>query len=142
MANEISGMTSIRALTVAKNSAQVTKPAVANVPVNNGSVYGGGQGLPPRGKQLPDQAVDTAELSEKVTEINDIIRNIQRDLAFNIDEDSGKTVIRVIDSQSGELIRQIPSEKVLAIATHLRDFQEDTVSRGEIEQGLLFSDST
>ena len=141
MANEISGITSIRALTVAKNSGQVTKPDVANVPVNNGSVYGG-ESLPPRGKELPDQAVDTAELSEKVTEINDIIRNIQRDLAFNIDEDSGKTVIRVIDSQSGELIRQIPSEKVLAIATHLRDFQEDTVSRGEIEQGLLFSDST
>ena len=142
MANEISSIASSRALTAAKSSGQVTKPDVASVSVSNGSPMSGGGGLPPRGKELPAQAVDTAELSEKVTEINDMIRNIQRDLAFNIDEDSGKTVIRVIDSESGELIRQIPSEKVLAIATQLRDFQNDTASRGEIGQGLLFSDST
>jgi len=98
--------------------------------------------LPPGGKQQPAQVVDTAEISETVTEINDIIRGVQRDLAFNVDQDSGRTIIRVIDSESGELIRQIPSEDLLAIATHLRDFQEDTVSGGEIGQGLLFSDST
>ena len=141
MANEISSIAAIRALTAAKSSGQVTKPNVATSPVNNGSVNGG-EALPPRGREVPAQVVDTAELSEKVTEINAMIRSIQRDLAFNIDQDSGKTVIRVIDSESGELIRQIPSEKVLAIATHLRDFQEDTVSGGEIGQGLLFSDST
>ena len=141
MANEISSIASIRTLTAAKNSGQVTKPDVATSPVNNAAVYGG-EALPPRGKEVPAQVVDTAELSETVTEINDIIRNIQRDLAFNIDEESGRTVIRVIDSESGELIRQIPSESLLALATHLRDFQEDTVSRGEIGQGLLFSDST
>lgn len=141
MANDISSIASIRALTAAKSSGQVTKPDVATSPVNNGTVIGGGA-LPPSGKEVPAQVVDTAELSEKVTEINDIIRSIQRDLAFNIDEDSGRTVIRVIDSESGELIRQIPSEKVLAIATHLRDFQEDTVSGNEIGQGLLFSDRT
>ena len=142
MANEISSMASIRALTAAKNSGQVTKPDVASVSVTSGSSINAGESLPPRGNEVPTQAVDTAELSEQVTEINDMIRNIQRDLAFNIDEDSGKTVIRVIDSESGELIRQIPSEKVLAIATQLRDFQDDTVGRGEIGQGLLFSDST
>jgi flagellar protein FlaG len=142
MANEISSIASIRALTVGRSSGQVAKPDVASVSVTNGSPINGGEGLPPRGKEVPSQAVDTAELSEKVTEINDMIRNIQRDLAFNIDEDSGKTVIRVIDSESGELIRQIPSEKVLAIATQLRDFQDDTVRPGEIGQGLLFSDST
>ena len=136
MANEISGITSIRALTVAKSSGQVTKPGVANTPVN------GGEELPPRGKEQPAEVVDTVDISETVTEINDIIRGIQRDLAFNVDEDSGRTVIRVIDSESGELIRQIPSESFLAIATHLRDFQDDSVSGGEIGQGLLFSDST
>ena len=136
MANEISSIGSIRALTAAKNSGQVTKPDVARAPVN------GGDALPSSGKDQPAQVVDSAEISETVTEINDIIRSVQRDLAFNVDEDSGRTVISVIDSESGELIRQIPSEDLLAIATHLRDFQEDSVSRGEIGQGLLFSDST
>ncbi len=137
MANEISSIASIRSLTAAaKNSGQVTKPDVAKSPVN------GGEALPHGGKELPAQVVDTADISETVTEINDIIRSVQRDLAFNIDEDSGRTIIRVIDSESGELIRQIPSEDFLAIATHLRGFREDTVSGGEIGQGLLFSDST
>ncbi|MDH3763583.1 MAG: flagellar protein FlaG [Gammaproteobacteria bacterium] len=137
MANEISSIATIRTLSsAAKTSGQVTKPDVANSPVNGGEV------LPPGGKQQPAQVVDTAEISETVTEINDIIRGVQRDLAFNVDQDSGRTIIRVIDSESGELIRQIPSEDLLAIATHLRDFQEDTVSGGEIGQGLLFSDST
>lgn len=98
--------------------------------------------MPPGGNGQPAPVVDTAEISETVTEINDIIRSVQRDLAFNVDEDSGRTVISVIDSESGELIRQIPSEDLLAIATHLRDFREDTVSGGDIGQGLLFSDST
>lgn len=136
MANEISSIASIRALTAAKNSGQVTKPDVAKSPVN------GGEALPSRGKELPAQVANTADISETVTEINDIIRSVQRDLAFNVDEDSGRTVISVIDSESGELIRQIPSEDLLAIATHLRGFREDTVNGGEIGQGLLFSDST
>ena len=136
MANEISSIATIRASTAAKSSAQVTKPDVARAPVNGGEI------LPPGGKEPPAPVVDSADISETVTEINDIIRSVQRDLAFNIDEDSGRTVISVIDSESGELIRQIPSEDLLAIATHLRDFREDKVSRGEIGQGLLFSDST
>ncbi len=136
MANEISSITSIRGSSAAKNSGQVTKPDVANTPVNGGEV------LPPKGNGQPAPVVETADISETVSEINSLIRSVQRDLAFNVDQDSGRTVIRVIDSESGELIRQIPSEDLLAIATHLRDFREDTVSRGEIGQGLLFSDST
>lgn len=136
MANEISSITSIRGSSAARNSGQVTKPDVANIPVN------GGEALPLKGNGQPAPVVETADISETVSEINSLIRSVQRDLAFNVDQDSGRTVIRVIDSESGELIRQIPSEDLLAIATHLRDFKEDTVSRGEIGQGLLFSDST
>ncbi|MDH3219684.1 MAG: flagellar protein FlaG [Gammaproteobacteria bacterium] len=136
MANEISSIASIRALTPAKSSGQVTKPDVARAPVDSGDVS------PSRGRELPAQVSDSAEITEAVTEINEIIRSVQRDLSFNVDEDSGKTIIRVIDSESGELIRQIPSEDILAIAIQLRDFQQDRAGRGEIGQGLLFSDST
>jgi len=84
----------------------------------------------------------TVEVRQAVSEINEIVQSVQRDLSFNMDEDSGKTVIKVVDTESGELIRQIPSEEVLAIASQLREFQEDAVSQNEIGQGLLFSDST
>ena len=137
MANEISSIASIKALSsAAKNSRQVAKPDVASLPDN------GGQALPVNGKQQPPETASTVEVRQAVGEINEIVQSVQRDLSFNMDEDSGKTVIKVVDTESGELIRQIPSEEVLAIASQLREFQEDAVSQNEIGQGLLFSDST
>ncbi len=137
MANEISSIASISASSsVAKNSRQVAKTDVATLPGK------GGEALPSTGKELPVQAVDSTRISEAVSQINVIVQSIQRDLSFNLDEDSGQTIIRVVDSESGELIRQIPSEEALAIALQLRDLQQDAVNRVEIGQGLLFSDST
>ena len=137
MANEISSIASIRALSsVAKNSRQVAKTDVATLPGQ------GGEALPSIGKELPARAADSAEIGEAVTRINEIVQSVQRDLSFNVDEDSGQTVIRVVDSGSGELIRQIPSEEALAIALQLRDLEKDAVNAGEIGQGLIFSDRT
>jgi len=137
MANEISSIASIRALSgVAKNSRQVAKTDVATLPGQ------GGEALPSIGKELPARAADSAEIGEAVTRINEIVQSVQRDLSFNVDEDSGQTIIRVVDSGSGELIRQIPSEEALAIALQLRDLQKDAVNGVEIGQGLIFSDRT
>jgi flagellar protein FlaG len=137
MANEISSIQSIRRLSgAAQNSRQVAKTDVANLPGV------GGETLPSQGNKVPSQGADSVKISEAVSQINDIVQSIQRDLSFNLDEDSGRTIIRVIDSESGALIRQIPSEEALAIAMQLRDLQKDTVSGGEIGQGLLFSDRT
>lgn len=137
MANEISSIASIKALSsAAKNSRQVAKPDVASLPEN------GGEALPVNGKQQPPETAKAVEVRQAVSKINEIVQSVQRDLSFNMDEDSGKTVIKVVDTESGELIRQIPSEEVLAIASQLREFQEDAASQNEIGQGLLFSDST
>ena len=136
MANEIAGITSIRSMAVARNSGQVAKPAVASTAAT------GGESSPPGGNGVPVQAAGSADIERTVSRINEIVQSVQRDLSFNVDQESGRTVIRVIDSESGELIRQIPSEDLLAIATHLRDFQDEIVSGRDIGQGLLFSDST
>jgi flagellar protein FlaG len=137
MANEISSIASIRASSgAARNSRPVATTEVASLPDD------GGQALPINGKQQPPQTANTVEVREAVSTINKVVQSLQRDLSFNMDEDSGKTVIRVVDTESGELIRQIPSKEVLAIASQIREFQEDAVSSSEIGQGLLFSDST
>ena len=137
MANEISSIASIRALSsAAKTSRQVATTDVASLPGNDG------QALPVIGKEQPPQTAKSVEVRQAVSRINEIVQSKQRDLSFNMDEDSGKYVIRVVDTESGELIRQIPSEEVLAIASQLREYQEDVANQNEIGQGLLFSDST
>lgn len=141
MANEISSMIVTGLSLPAKNSQQFTKLDTAQKPGTEGeSLPVSGKELPNRTEEQPD--VDSAEIREAVSEINDFVQSVQRDLAFNLDEASGRTVIRVIDSDSGELIRQIPSEEVLAMASHLREVRESAMNQNEVPPGLLFSDST
>jgi flagellar protein FlaG len=60
-------------------------------------------------------------LVDAVAKLNDYIQTLQRDLKFTLDEDSGKSVISVIDRQSSKVIRQIPNEIVLNLAQKLNN---------------------
>lgn len=83
---------------------------------------------------LTRQNVDSKPASdEQVQQAVDQIQNFTdkaaKNLKFSIDEDTGKTVVKVLDSKTQEVIRQFPSEEAISIARTL-----DKV------QGLLFSD--
>ncbi|GAB4288132.1 MAG: flagellar protein FlaG [Methylophaga sp.] len=54
-----------------------------------------------------------AALQEKLAELNDFMQNFNRSLQFRIDESSGDTVVKVIDSETGDIVRQIPSQELL-----------------------------
>lgn len=136
MANGISNVESLRTLAFVKNTGQVARGSQAAAPAR------GGESLPLEGKVAPEKAASPADLDQAVTRINSVIQNVQRDLSFNLDEDSGRTVISVVDSKSGKLIRQIPSEEVLAIVRHLKDMEENAAGQGEMAQGMIFSDVT
>ena len=69
------------------------------------------------------EAVDTTEKNsseqiqpEQFKEWQDQLLT-QRKLEFSIDEDSGRNVVKVIDSDSGDIIRQFPSEEVLKLSS-------------------------
>lgn len=68
-----------------------------------------------------DNEVKKAEIKSAVAAINEFVQSIQRDLHFTVDEELDQTVIKVMDSGSGELIRQIPEEVVLELARKLND---------------------
>lgn len=74
---------------------------------------------PPAGN-TPGQA---AELQNAVSNLNDYVQSLRREIQFSIDEGSGQTVVKVTDPGTGEMIRQIPSEEVLAIARSLEQPQ-------------------
>ncbi len=75
-----------------------------------------GQLLPPGSA---DEAVDTEQVTSAVSKISDFVQNFQRDLQFSVDQASGRTVIKVVDSETKQVIRQIPSEETLRIAEQL-----------------------
>jgi len=92
----------------------------------------GGKHLPPdAGQHLPEE-LRKQELDQAVRNVSGYVQNIVRKLSFSIDEDSGRTVVSVIDEVTGEVIRQIPTEDMLKIARNLAEIKERTV------KGLLF----
>ncbi|QYZ65530.1 MAG: flagellar protein FlaG [Gammaproteobacteria bacterium (ex Lamellibrachia satsuma)] len=77
--------------------------------------------LQPKAVEERSAAVSSEVLKGAVSQMQDFAQVLQRELQFDLDEDSGKTVVRVMDRQSGDLIRQIPSEEVLALAKHMQE---------------------
>ena len=65
------------------------------------------------------------DLQQAVSKLNDYVQNIQRDLHFSIDKESGAMVVKVIDSKSEKVIRQIPNEETLRLARSLVEHSDE-----------------
>ncbi len=72
-----------------------------------------GKGAAAAGKELPVARERTKpDMAEIARLLNMAPSSIGRNLRFEVDLDSGRSVIQVLDRDTGELIRQIPPEKV------------------------------
>jgi flagellar protein FlaG len=78
-----------------------------------------------------DETIDIEELARDIEPLN---QNLQRRLRFQVDSSTGGTVITVIDKQTDETIRQIPSEELLVFSKRVKDVN-DTIDSAI---GLLF----
>ncbi len=67
-----------------------------------------GSSAPESGNKMP--ATEKVEVEKLTKQLNTINQSIGRDLRFEIDMNSGKSVIQVLDRETGEIIRQIPPE--------------------------------
>lgn len=79
------------------------------------------QKLPVDGKQLPPENHEVKEIDDAVDEINSHFQASHREIQFAVDDGSGRTVITVMDMDTKEMIRQIPSEEVLKFARMLEE---------------------
>lgn len=64
----------------------------------------------------PDSNLNTA-----VTDMNDFVQSVQRNIAFSVTDDSGELVVSITDRETGDVIRQIPSEEALKLAETLSE---------------------
>lgn len=81
-----------------------------------------GKAVAANGDSLPpDESKQTTKVEQAVNQINQYVQTLSRDLHFTVDKDSGRTVVKVLDTETKEIIRQIPSEELLQIARHLTD---------------------
>lgn len=73
--------------------------------------------------KLPEQKEpeNTEEISNAVKDINNFFQAAQRSLGFSIDEASGHMVMQIKDTETNEVIRQIPGEDAIKLAKRLDD---------------------
>ena len=69
------------------------------------------------------------ELKHAVDNINKSLQPTSSNLQFNIDPGTQRAVVKVVDTSTGDVIRQIPSKEVLAIAESI----------DQLNKGLLLS---
>lgn len=65
------------------------------------------------------KTADKAAMHEAVVIANKAMQSLGRGLEFSVDSESGETLVRVIDRATRQVIRQIPSEEMLALARAL-----------------------
>jgi len=75
----------------------------------------------PAPQQSPPQPEQVKKAVESLKQL--IEAKAPNSLAFSIDDSTGKTIVRITDAVTGEMIRQIPSEEMLEIARSLDKMQ-------------------
>lgn len=70
--------------------------------------------------QPPQVEAPRIDISRAIASITAFLQENQRGLKFQVDKDSGRTIITVINPVSGEIVRQIPPQEVLDIARELK----------------------
>jgi flagellar protein FlaG len=61
------------------------------------------------------------DVDKAIAELQDFVDGLGRSLSFRRDESIDKNVITVRDTQTNQVVRQIPSEEVVAISRQIRD---------------------
>lgn len=83
------------------------------------SVAVDGKGSPSTGSS--QATPDKATLDRALDSLRSNAQVIHRNLEFSVDQESGITVVKVVDSTSGNVIRQIPSEVAVKLAESIKE---------------------
>ncbi|MCL2655855.1 MAG: flagellar protein FlaG [Betaproteobacteria bacterium] len=94
-------------------------------------------------ENLQRQAVDPAKerdrVKDAVKDAQDALGPAKDNLEFSIDDKSGKVIVKLVDTSTNEVIRQIPSKEMLAIAEALDNFSQTKTSEEEAPSGVFLN---
>lgn len=68
-----------------------------------------------------DNEPNPDKLAQVAAELSDMMSMMRKGLAFKVDENSGQAVVTVLDRDTGDVIRQMPSEEALKLAEKLSE---------------------
>lgn len=69
------------------------------------------------------QTANREQVTKAVENINRIIQVASQNLEFSVDHDAHQVIVKVVDQQTKQVLRQIPTEEVIEIAKSLDKLQ-------------------
>jgi flagellar protein FlaG len=63
------------------------------------------------------------QLAKAVEELNKAVKDVAPGIEFSIDADLHQTVVKIVDQNTKEVLRQMPTEETIAIAKSLDKLQ-------------------
>jgi flagellar protein FlaG len=108
------------------DSGMTVKPAVAATPPASKVQPAGPQvaatvQAPAKPQDKPQAPPPSVDIEAVARQLESFLKRVSRELEFHVDGSSGRVVCSVRDSQTGDLIRQIPNEEVLRLAELAHD---------------------
>jgi len=76
-------------------------------------------------KQQTPQEVSLDTVKTAAATGNSILQATNRNLEFQVDDSTKRVVVKIVDSQSGKVLRQIPSEDMLAFIDKMQQLEGD-----------------
>jgi flagellar protein FlaG len=70
-------------------------------------------------RKLPKAPLRPDEVKKTVEELNEAMQTVGTALSFSVDKETGRTVVKVLDSKTGEVIRQIPAEEMVRVSQRI-----------------------
>lgn len=71
----------------------------------------------------PSKEPTREQLNHAMQEVQKAVAPVAQELQFSIDKDTGRTVVKVMDTETHKMVRQIPSEEIMAMAQQLSKLQ-------------------
>lgn len=96
-------------------------------------------------KKKEEKEEELSEFEQKMaTEVFNDLNRQNIGLSFSIEKEMGSTVVSVLDNNTEDIIRQIPSEEFLKLAKRIHDLKEQQTSSSEdnkdVLKGILLDD--
>jgi flagellar protein FlaG len=76
----------------------------------------------------PKQAIEQERPLQNAGEFSDLVRDINTlvnqvastKISFDVDDDTGRAIVRVLNKETGEVIRQVPPEELLTLVARMQ----------------------
>ena len=99
-------------------------PSSSQSPPSTRSVESRIQASTSRAEDQEDAVIPEENLDAATRSVEDFLQQTSPDIAYKVDRDSGRYYFQVIDPKTQKMIRQVPSEEILAMARKVREMRD------------------